>query len=31
MTPVLAIAFDWSFVTDNADELAAAVRRTLQV
>ncbi len=31
MTAALAVAFDWSFVTDNADELAAAIRRTLQV
>ena len=27
----LAIAFDWSFVTDNGDELLAGLRRTLEV
>jgi His/Glu/Gln/Arg/opine family amino acid ABC transporter permease subunit len=27
----LALSFDWSFITDNADELLAAIRRTLQV
>lgn len=28
---MLAVAFDWSFVADNAGELADALRRTLQV
>jgi polar amino acid transport system permease protein len=28
---VLAVTFDWSFVTDNADELAAGLLRTLEV
>lgn len=28
---MIAIAFDWSFVSDNADELLDAIRRTLQV
>ena len=27
----LAVAFDWSFVTDNGDELLAGLRRTLEV
>jgi polar amino acid transport system permease protein len=27
----LAISFDWSYVTENADELLAGLRRTLQV
>jgi His/Glu/Gln/Arg/opine family amino acid ABC transporter permease subunit len=30
MTSVLAIVWDWSFFTENADELLAGVRRTLQ-
>jgi His/Glu/Gln/Arg/opine family amino acid ABC transporter permease subunit len=30
MTSVLALAWDWSFFTENADELLAGVRRTLQ-
>ena len=30
MTSVLAIAWDWSFFTENVDELLAGVRRTLQ-
>ena len=28
---MLAVTFDWSFVTDNADELAAGLLRTLEV
>jgi polar amino acid transport system permease protein len=28
---VLAVTFDWSFITDNADELAAGLVRTLEV
>jgi polar amino acid transport system permease protein len=28
---MLAVAFEWSFVTENADELLAGLRRTLQV
>ena len=31
MTTLLGVAFEWSFVTDNADELAAGLRRTLTV
>ena len=27
----LAVAFDWSFITENGDELLAGLRRTLQV
>jgi His/Glu/Gln/Arg/opine family amino acid ABC transporter permease subunit len=30
MTSLLAIAWDWSFFTENVDELLAGVRRTLQ-
>jgi His/Glu/Gln/Arg/opine family amino acid ABC transporter permease subunit len=30
MTGVLAIAWDWSFFTENVDELLGGVRRTLQ-
>jgi len=31
MTTVLAVTFDWSFITENADELLAGLRRTLEV
>ena len=31
MTTALAITFDWSFITENADELLAGLRRTLEV
>jgi len=31
MTTALAVAFDWSYLSENADELLAGLRRTLQV
>jgi len=31
MTTALAITFDWSFITENGDELLAGLRRTLEV
>jgi His/Glu/Gln/Arg/opine family amino acid ABC transporter permease subunit len=31
VTDLLVLAFEWSFVTENADELLAGLRRTLQV
>jgi len=31
MTTTLAVTFDWSFITENADELLAGLRRTLEV
>jgi len=31
MTTTLAVTFDWSFITENADELVAGLRRTLEV
>ena len=31
MTTTLAVTFDWSFITENGDELLAGLRRTLEV